>query len=283
MRHVGSLLVLATLALSVAACREGASTSARKTPAESQTPQESTSDPGVEILASATEGGWQNVDLLVSSGDPEQASKDCVQERTGATSCYAFLTREAYEAAKPKAAGNFTLTCWAARWTRNKVGTVSGGLNNFMPSACPALSKSETSKRSDEASAEPVTSEPLALRLTLEPTVTATEQILLEGTTNLPDGTELSTSVSGGAFTGQDKAVAKGGRWRSGPFGPRGGLQPGSYEASVTLPYGHTQPEMIQSQLGRRLEKLSGPLMKTNPELEFMGQSATVKANVRVQ
>ncbi|HEX9732433.1 MAG TPA: hypothetical protein VGG06_10655 [Thermoanaerobaculia bacterium] len=283
MKHVRNLVLLATMAIGVAACKDVTNTAQNGTPAEgSQTPQGSTSNSGGEILAAATEGGWQNVDLLVSSGDAIQASKNCVEERTGATSCYAFLTREAYEAAQPKAAGNFTLTCWAARWTRNKEGTVSGGLNNYLPPACPASSRFETPKQADEASAEPATSEPLELRLTLEPTVTG-DQILLQGATNLPDGTELSTSVSGRGFTGQDKAVVKGGQWRSGPFGPRGGLEPGTYEASVTLPYGRTQAEKIQTQLGRQLEKLSGPLMETNPELEFMGQSATVKANVRVQ
>jgi hypothetical protein len=40
---------------------------------------------------------------------------------------------------------------------------------------------------------------------------------------------------------------------------------------------------MIQARLGRQLEQLTGPLMETSPDLEFMGQSATVKAVVRVR
>lgn len=254
------------LAMSVAACNEGADTT-----------------PGSEILAAATEGGWQNVDLLVPSGDPLKAAKDCVERRSGATGCYVFLTRDAYEAAQPKAAGNFSLTCWAARWTRNKLGTVSGGLNEFMPPGCPASSKPQTLKAADEAPPEPPRAEPFELKLTFEPEVTNSDQILLQGTTNLPDGTKLSTSVSSGAFMGQDEAIVNGGRWRSGPFGPRTGLEAGTYEASATLPYGRTQPEAIQAQLGRQLEKLTGPLMETNPELEFMGQSANVTTIVTVR
>lgn len=271
MRQVCSLVLIATLAVGVAACKEGTDIAQGRI------------DSAAEILASATEGGWQNVDLLVPSGDPVQAAKDCVQRRPGPTSCYVFLTREAYEAAQPTTAGNFAMTCWSARWARSKVGTVSGGLNDFMPTACPVSSKPEGSKPADEASAEQPTSELFELRLTLEPTVTNARQIALQGITNLPNGTKLSTSVSGGGFMGQDEAVVNGARWRSGPFGPRTGLDAGTYEASVTLPYGRTQPETIQAKLGRQLEKLTGPLMGTNPELEFMGQSATVKAIVRVR
>jgi len=258
--------IFCLLAMSVVACSEGAGTAA-----------------GSEILAAATEGDWQNVDLLVPSGDPLKAAKDCVESRSGATSCYVFVTRGAYDAAQPKAAGNFRLTCWAARWTRNKLGTVSGGLNEFMPPGCPASSKPQTSKAAGEAAAEPLRAEPFELELTLEPEVTNADQILLQGTTNLPDGTKLSTSVSSGAFRGQDEAIVNGGRWRSGPFGPQTGLEAGTYEASVTLPYGRTQPEAIQTQLGRQLEKLTGPLMETNPELEFMGQSANVTTIVTVR
>lgn len=278
------LILLATLVVGVASCKQEPNTTMKRTPAGgSETPDGATSkSSGGEILAVATVGGWQNVDLLVPSGDPLVAAKDCVSERTGATSCYAFPSREAYEAAQPKAAGNFTLTCWAARWTRNKEGSVSGGRNDYWPQGCPASARTEPLKQAAVESAELSTSEPLTLELTLEPTVTG-DKILLQGTTNLPDGVELSTSVSGGGFMGQRKAVVENGQWRSGPFGPKGGLAPGTYDASVTLSYGRTQPERIQAQLGHQLEKLTGPLMKMNPDLKFMGQSATVKANVRVQ
>lgn len=272
------LLVIVLTIMGSAACNEGAEPLQERDRA-----QPSNTGSGVDTLASAIEGGWRNVDLLVESSDPLTAAKDCVQTRSGAVSCYAFLSRDAYAAAEPSSAGNFSLTCWAARWTRNKLGSVSGGMNEFMPTDCPPSAKPDLPEPDGDTGVEASSVEPFALKLTVAPSVTATGKVLLRGTTNLPDGTQLSTSVSSGGFTGQDKAVVDGGVWRSGPFGPSGGLEPGTYEASVTLPYGRTQPDAIQAQLGRQLEKLQGPLMETNSELEFMGQSATVTEVVRVQ
>lgn len=129
----------------------------------------------------------------------------------------------------------------------------------------------------------PIPGDPIKLSLTIDGTVTDDRRIVLNGSTNLPDGAVLATSVSGGTFVGQDGAVVRGGRWSSGPFGPATGLAPGTYEASVTLPYGRRQPEAIQEELGEQLERLTGPLMTTNPDLAFMGQSATAKSTVTVR
>lgn len=273
------LIVIALTTMGGLACDEGSE------PRQQGRDQAQPADPmsRVDTLASGLGGGWRNIDLLVRSTNPLEAAKNCVQRRNGAVSCYAFLSREAYVAAEPSAAGNFSLTCWAARWTRNKLGSVSGGMNEFMPTGCPQSARPERSEPVEETRAETSNVEPFELQLTLDPSVTAAAKIVLGGTTNLPDGTELSTSVSGGGFMGQDGAIVNEGVWQSGPFGPPGGLEAGTYEASVTLPYGRTQPERIQAQLGRRLEKLHGPLMETNPDLEFMGQSATVTTVVTVQ
>jgi len=129
----------------------------------------------------------------------------------------------------------------------------------------------------------PAPGDPIELALTIDGTVTDDGRIVLTGSTNLPDGAVLATSVSGGTFFGQDGSVVRGGRWSSGPFGPTTGLEPGTYEAGATLPYGRRQPEAIQRQLGAELERLTGPLMKTNPDLAFMGQSATVSSTVTVR
>lgn len=279
-------ILLCLMGISVAACSGDAETGegARTPPEQPQgVAAPSLSNSAAEILASSTEGGWENVDLLVTSDDPLEAVQQCVESHSGATSCYAFLTREAYQTAEPTNAGNFRLTCWAARWTRNKAGSTSGGLNQFMPAGCPASAKPASSEGADDASTEAPSTEAFELKLTLDPKVVSGDRILLEGVTNLPDGTKVSTSVSGGSFMGQDEAVVNGGKWRSGPFGPRTGLAPGSYEASVTLPYGRTQPEAVQAQLGQRLENLTGPLMKTNADLEFMGQTANVQSVVTIR
>lgn len=90
----------------------------------------------------------------------------------------------------------------------------------------------------------------------LRPTIT--------GETNLPDGTEIMVSVESKTsnFTGQDKASVMEGRFRAGPFGPEGGLKPGQYTASVTMPIPQVQPPQVRAVIGATGENLNGPLVK---------------------
>jgi len=83
---------------------------------------------------------------------------------------------------------------------------------------------------------------------------------VLTGTTNLPDGTQIMTSVSRQhpPFTAQDKVVVKAGKFRAGPFGPPTGLAPGTYEADVTVPYAKVQPANVRAIIGQLGENLQG-------------------------
>lgn len=92
------------------------------------------------VLAVDTSGGWVNVDFLVQDRALAEARR-CVRSRprAEAVSCYGFASREAYSAAKPIAAGNYTNLCWEGRWNRNKLGDESGDtLSSFQKAdVCP--------------------------------------------------------------------------------------------------------------------------------------------------
>jgi hypothetical protein len=105
-------------------------------------------------------------------------------------------------------------------------------------------------------------SEDVALSITVEGSSDRKPKIT--GETNLPDGTELSISIEGKAsnFSGGDKAIVSGGRFRSVSFGPDGGLKPGQYKANVTMPIPQVQPRHVQGVIGANGENLHGPLVK---------------------
>jgi hypothetical protein len=86
----------------------------------------------------------------------------------------------------------------------------------------------------------------------------------ISGETNLPEGTELSIGIEGKTsnFSGGDKAIVSGGRFRSVPFGPEGGLKPGQYVASVLTPIPQVQPAKVREAMGANGENLRGPLVK---------------------
>lgn len=87
---------------------------------------------------------------------------------------------------------------------------------------------------------------------------------MVSGETNLPDGTELMFGIESKTanFTGGDKGVVSGGRFRSAAFGPDGGLKPGQYVADVTMPIPEVQPPQVREVIGANGENLRGPLVK---------------------
>jgi hypothetical protein len=108
----------------------------------------------------------------------------------------------------------------------------------------------------------PPLSEGVVLKMTVEGGPDRKPRI--SGETNLPDGTELMFGVEGKTtnFSGGDKGVVSGGRFRSAAFGPDGGLKPGQYVADVTMPIPQVQPPQVREVIGANGENLRGPLVK---------------------
>lgn len=122
------------------------------------------------------------------------------------------------------------------------------------------ISESETA--SEVARQLPPLSEGVILELEVD--LSQAKRPILLGKTNLPDGTELMTSIQGETsdFLGQDRATVATGSFRAGPFGPASGLANGAYVASVTMPLPRLQNESVKSVIGQNGENLKGPLVK---------------------
>lgn len=232
-----------------------------------------------QVLASGEVGGWTNVDFLMSEAPVEEA-RACVQEYlyAAAVACYAFSTREDYAAAQAAQPGNFTETCYEARWSRNKDGTQGGGLNRFKTSGCPGRTVVVPEERPESAAS------PDSLRVDIEMThVLEGSQFFIIGLTNLPDGTVLSTSVSDGVgYMGQASTSVRDGAFQAGPFSMGGRpLPPGQYEIGVTVPFFNAQPTSVRRRLGDRLQYITGPLTRSMP-MESLGKVASVRATIRI-
>lgn len=91
-------------------------------------------------------------------------------------------------------------------------------------------------------------------------------RVRFEGATNLPAGTNLMllvTPKSTEGFRGQAKIkVANDGHFISPNFGSSGGIMPGLYEATITMPIASVQPLEVRSLIGSNGENLEGALVE---------------------
>jgi hypothetical protein len=80
---------------------------------------------------------------------------------------------------------------------------------------------------------------------------------------NLPDGTQLNSSVSQeGGFIAQDSRTLQDGTVSFGPFSDEGKPIPsGTYDVSVTMPIARNQPDEVKAVIGDAGEHLTGPLV----------------------
>lgn len=114
----------------------------------------------------------------------------------------------------------------------------------------------------DPESAElmPPTIDPLVASIEISVSITGTNQVVVSGATNLPDGTILLISAwqENGNFSMQYQVPVENESFASVQFGPEGGLEFGSYIAqALTLP-ANQQPASIQERIGPRGENLVG-------------------------
>lgn len=245
-------------------------------------PAQSPYPPSDQILARSVAGGWENIDFVHDGGALAEARR-CVETHTQAeaVTCFAFASKADRDAARPEAAGNFKGDlCWDARWQRNKIGNQSGMENAAKPSACPSY-----------VVVEPKLPPPLStagsLTVTIDFEIERNSQgrARIVGTTNLPNGTALSFSISSTAqsYMGQDKGEVRDSRFISTWFGVgSGGFPAGNYEVSVTVPFYNAQSNAVKQVLGARLENMQGPLVRLlNSNLPEMGKVASREKRIQ--
>ncbi len=86
----------------------------------------------------------------------------------------------------------------------------------------------------------------------------------IEGTTNLPDGTELLVSLSNDSdFRAQANTTVHNSSFKTEQFSNKGeALESGSYNVDVTMPIASVQSEDVQKIIGASSENLKGDLVK---------------------
>jgi hypothetical protein len=103
-----------------------------------------------------------------------------------------------------------------------------------------------------------------AMEVQLSTEVQTSSRPTIQGTTNLPDGTKLTVIVSRkeSAYRDQASTAVSSGRFSIGPLSQRGNeLNPGLYKLEVATIPAIEQPLSVQQLIGKRGEKLHGPLI----------------------
>jgi hypothetical protein len=107
------------------------------------------------------------------------------------------------------------------------------------------------------------------LATALEPTVRVDvetpQRPVVNGKTNLPNGTKLIISVTRkeASYNAQDSVKVADGQFRTARFSQKGvDLSPGKYSVEVLMPFPAVQSDAVRAVIGERGEKLTGPLIK---------------------
>jgi hypothetical protein len=110
---------------------------------------------------------------------------------------------------------------------------------------------------------------PVSIDITIEKT--DNNRVRINGTTNLPDGTELAFSLEGKTmnFMAQATASVNKGQFHS-ELGPSKGLPVGQYVAEVVMVMPMLQPQSVRAIIGEDGERLNGPIVKkSNDDLDI--------------
>lgn len=100
-------------------------------------------------------------------------------------------------------------------------------------------------------------------------------RLMVEGETNLPDGTQLQIVVEReiSRVRWQARTGVEGGLFAAGPFGSGSGLPDGGYVVRVEVAEASVQPQSVQALIGNQGQHLAGELVRQSRH--GLGQVAT--------
>jgi hypothetical protein len=100
--------------------------------------------------------------------------------------------------------------------------------------------------------------------LTASVDLTADKKLVVNGKTNLPDGTELLISVESSSvnFNAQTKSKVEKGEFAVTGIGSNEGMTKGQYQLEVVMPIPTTQSEAVRAIIGSNGENLRGPFVE---------------------
>ncbi len=123
----------------------------------------------------------------------------------------------------------------------------------------------------------------IEVAISIRPELLPDGRIQICGETNLPPGTELAIGIAedllGGFQAYPTCSVIDGGKFRSVPVGPSGGLREGIYTVGVAMSHVRQQSPDVRQVVGENGEKLSGPLVKR----DALGMSVRTSAGITIR
>lgn len=123
----------------------------------------------------------------------------------------------------------------------------------------------------------------LAVEIALSTVTETSFRPTFKGTTNLPDGAKLTVLVTRkeSAYRTEASTEVRSGRFAVGPISQRGNdLNPGLYSLEVVLAAASDQPASVLEVIGKRGEKLEGPLVKRNGDVRTIRYATTFQVGL---
>ena len=117
--------------------------------------------------------------------------------------------------------------------------------------------------------------EPLVVEISTEVALRSDRRLMVEGESNLPDGTQVRIIVEReiSRVRWQARTQVENGQFAAGPFGSGSGLPDGGYNVRVEVSEGSVQPSEVQARIGQKGQHLAGELV--GQSRHGLGQVAT--------
>tara|TARA_R110000796_G_scaffold149535_1_gene266344 strand:+ start:20087 stop:20683 length:597 start_codon:yes stop_codon:yes gene_type:complete len=146
------------------------------------------------------------------------------------------------------------------------------------PSTEPASSAQSAPTPEDpvsESEIDEVEVEPLVVDISTRVALRSDRRLMVEGESNLPDGTQLRIVVEReiSRVRWQARTQVENGQFVAGPFGSGSGLPDGGYDVRVEVSEGSVQPVAVQARIGHEGQHLAGELVSQSRH--GLGQVAT--------
>ncbi len=105
--------------------------------------------------------------------------------------------------------------------------------------------------------------------------------VVIQGTTNLPEGTQLMLSLEGSGYLAQDSISVSNGMFTSAQFSNKGNsLANGTYTLKISTPTANVQPASVQEIIGENGRNLKGDLVTFD---EIWGSTVDYKGEVIIK
>lgn len=117
--------------------------------------------------------------------------------------------------------------------------------------------------------------EPIDVTISTDVSLRTDRRLMVEGETNLPDGTQLQIVVEReiSRVRWQARTGVTDGIFAAGPFGSGSGLPDGGYVVRVEVAEASVQPQSVQALIGNQGQHLAGELVRQSRH--GLGQVAT--------